>query len=80
MSIKIPTEQGFVMSYDYDQANLEKLKSLIESGGQEIIGIDYLQYDNGCLRHFKGSKFEGPYYAMPLDGILTTINDALSVS
>ncbi|WP_163836704.1 hypothetical protein [Spartinivicinus ruber] len=80
MSIGIPTEQGFVMTYHYSHVDLQRLKVLITSGGQEVIGIDYLQSDNGYLRHFKSSKFEGPYYAMPLDGVLDIINEALSKS
>ncbi|CDT44943.1 hypothetical protein VCR31J2_440001 [Vibrio coralliirubri] len=78
MSIEIPTEQGFTMTYHYEHADLEKLKSLIINGGQVVIGIDYLQSDSDYLRHFKNSKFAGPYYAMPLDGVLEIINEALS--
>lgn len=77
MSISIPTEQGFVMTYHYSPANLKKLKELIINGGNKVIGIDYLQSSKGYLRHFKSSKFEGPYYAMPLDGVLDIINEAL---
>lgn len=76
MTVRIPTEQGFVMTYRYNQANLRKLRELVTNGGQNVVGIDYLQSSNGYLRHFKGNKFEGPYYAMPLNGVLEIINSA----
>lgn len=78
MSINIPTEQGFVMTYHYGHEDLEQLKKLITGGGEKVISGDYLQSGSGYLRHFKSSKFEGPYYAMPLDGVLDIVNDALS--
>lgn len=68
------------MTYHYGYEDLQRLKQLITSGGKQVIGGDHLQSDSEHLKHFKSSKFEGPYYGMHLDGVLDIVNDALSRS
>jgi len=80
IEIVIKTEQSCDMTYHLTCEELGELRNLIVHGGKKVIAGNSLEFDKGTLYHYKGGRAQGANYAMPIDGLLASIDEKLSTN
>ncbi|HFD4081816.1 hypothetical protein P3632_23695 [Vibrio parahaemolyticus] len=79
ISFELMAEHGRPMTYHFNRRDYFKFRELVQCGGKAVLGGHYLESNKKYLVHFKKSAFEGPSYSMPLDGVLSYL-DQVEVS
>ena len=78
IKIVIETEQSCDMTYHLTCDELGEFRNLIANGGKKVIAGNSLESDKEYLYHYKGGNTQGANYAMPIDGLLASIDEKLT--